>query len=165
MGITARAGLRRIGPSRPGCRQDYAGPGAGRADLCAAAIAAAGRCRGNPIPAINARRLTRSRLIYSDRADLGHDLPLGRWPRRNRLAAFRGLEIGMLTRKSATLGPWLVPGACVPLRKICDELSVKASWLDQFGRVIVGHGTSLSDGEVEASCIPRHAAMPSPFRR
>src|SRR5258708_6577706 len=37
----------------------------------------------------------------------------------------------------------LEPAACVRLPQVFGELSVKASWLNQFGDVIVGHGISL----------------------
>jgi len=85
----------------------------------------------------------------------------------NVLAAFRGLEIGTLGEKIRDLGLYgLSQQRACALSQDFGELSVKASWLNQFGHVIVGHGISLlgwrSGGFMHAHDMPRFRFSPSP---
>jgi len=118
MGITARASVRRIGPPRPACRQDYAGPGAGRADLCTAANS---RRRATPLRSHPGDQRSSPHSIAGWYTATGPISVMtsrsGRWPRRNTLAAFRGLEIGMLARKSATLASGLSQKRALPFAR------------------------------------------------
>jgi len=89
----------------------------------------------------------------------------------NVLAAFRGLEIGMPGEKIRDIGLYGLSQqrACARLQDF-GELSVKASWLNQFGHVIVGRGISLlgwrSGGFMHAHDMPRFPILAvTKFRR
>src|SRR5262249_6084382 len=96
-------------------------------------------------------------------ADTGHDLtPRQMTVAHNALAAVLRLEISMLGEKIRDLGLYRLSQqrACA-LPQDFGELIVKASWLNQFEHVIVGHGISLlrwRSGGVKQP--PRYAAFP-----
>jgi len=109
-----------------------------------------------------ANAITHARAAHSDRADAGHDLPLGQMPVTDQpLAAVLGQLVSMTGEQGCSLGlDCLGQQRSRAVAQHRGQRISKSSWLGELENVSFGHGVSLLRWRSGASNTPRYAALP-----